>query len=82
MKIVWDQPKYLANLDKHAMDFNDLTPEFFEHSVVYPGKAGRFVAVGWLHDRLVAAVVFKPLGSEALTVISMRPASRKERNLL
>lgn len=82
MKIVWDQPKRLANLDKHGMDFADLTLAFFEDAVVYPGNMGRFVAVGRFRDQVVAAVVFKPLGSEALSVISMRPASMKERKLL
>ncbi len=82
MKIVWDTRKYLANLDKHEMDFADLTIEFFEAAIVYPSRAGRFVAVGRIGNQIVAAVVFKPLGTEALSVISMRPASRKQRNLL
>lgn len=82
MKIVWDEPKRLANLDKHGMDFDDLTLDFFEQAIVYPAKAGRFVAVSRLNNQVVAAVIFKPLGSEAISVISMRPASRGERNLL
>ena len=82
MKIIWDEPKRIANLDKHEMDFADLTVEFFADAIVYPSKAGRFVAVGWFDKQLVAAVVFKPLGSEALSVVSMRPANQKERRLL
>ena len=39
------------------------------------------MAVGWFGDAIIA-VIFKPLGSEALSVISMRHASRKERKLL
>jgi uncharacterized DUF497 family protein len=31
---------------------------------------------------MTIAVVYKPLGSEAISVISMRPASRKERTLI
>lgn len=29
MKIVWDEPKRLANLDKHGLDFADLNETFF-----------------------------------------------------
>lgn len=82
VKIVWDHPKRLANLDRHGMDFADLTIEFFEDAVVYPSYSGRVVAVGRLGSQVIAAVVFKPLGAEALSVISMRPASQKERKLL
>jgi uncharacterized DUF497 family protein len=28
MKIVWDEPKRLANLDKHGLDFADLNETF------------------------------------------------------
>jgi uncharacterized DUF497 family protein len=82
MQIAWDEPKRLANLDKHGMDFVDLTIHFFESAVVYPGKAGRFVAVSRLENKFAVAVIFRPLGSEAISVISMRLAGRKERNLL
>ena len=77
--IVWDEPKRRANIDKHGLDFADLTLEFFESATVYPARGHRLVAVGWLDTRLVVTVIFKPLGAEAVTVISMRPASRKER---
>jgi uncharacterized DUF497 family protein len=30
MKIVWDEPKRLANLDKHGLDFADLNETFFD----------------------------------------------------
>ncbi|PRD40361.1 hypothetical protein C5748_27450 [Phyllobacterium phragmitis] len=81
MKITWDEPKRLTNLTKHRLDFTALTVEFFEEATIYPGKMGRFIAVGELDGQIVIAVVFKSLGSEALSVISMRPASQKERNL-
>jgi uncharacterized DUF497 family protein len=29
MQIVWDEPKRLANLDKHGLDFADLNETFF-----------------------------------------------------
>lgn len=83
MKIVYDPPKRISNLDKHGLDFADLEDgTFFETALVIPSRDGRFKVVGWLGDIMVVVVVFKPLGMEALSVISMRPASRKERMLL
>jgi uncharacterized protein len=83
MKVVYDPPKRLANLLKHGLDFADLEDgSFFEAAFVRPTKNDRYMAIGWLDDVLVVAVVFKPLGAEALSVVSMRPASRKERSLL
>jgi uncharacterized DUF497 family protein len=35
MKIVWDEPKRLANLDKHGLDFADLNETFFENALVF-----------------------------------------------
>ncbi|WP_298333371.1 hypothetical protein [Asticcacaulis sp.] len=51
----------------------------FRAARIADAKLGRFVAVGYFDNQLVVAVVFRPLGTEALTVISMRPASKKER---
>ncbi|MBL8571436.1 MAG: BrnT family toxin [Phreatobacter sp.] len=77
--IVWDEAKRLANLTKHGLDFADLTLEFFLDANVVAAKDGRFKALGEFNGEMVVAVVFRPLGTEALSVISMRPASRKER---
>jgi uncharacterized DUF497 family protein len=41
MRIVWDEPKRLANLASHEMDFADLDEAFFEGSVIVPAKLGR-----------------------------------------
>ena len=80
MVITWDERKRAANIKKHGLDFGNLTPEFFEHATVYPSKQGRFIAIGRIGDAFFAAVVFAPLGGEAVSVISMRPASKKERD--
>ncbi|MDP3342724.1 BrnT family toxin [Frigidibacter sp.] len=79
--IVWDEPKRLSNLAKHGMDFADLDEAFFLQAVVVPAKDGRHMAIGRLADGTIA-VVFALLGREGLAVISMRPASRKERSVL
>jgi uncharacterized protein len=80
MRIVWDELKRVTNLAKHGLDFADLDPDFFAAAMVSPAKKmDRFVAVGEYDSGIIVTVVFRPLGAEAISVISMRPASRKER---
>jgi hypothetical protein len=81
MRIVWDEPKRLANLAKHGMDFVKLEEEFFERATVVPASDDRFIAIG-RHLSSTIVVVFAPLGREAISVISMRRASRRERSLV
>ena len=78
MLITWDEPKRLANRDKHGLDFAALSYDFFLGSIVTPARQGRYMALNRLDDGTVA-VVFVTLGNEALSVISMRPASKAER---
>lgn len=80
MKIVWDEPKRLANLAKHGLDFADLNESFFERAMVLPSHDKRWAAIG-RHWHGVIVVVFRTLGREAVSVVSMRPASRNERRL-
>ena len=82
MAIVWDENKRKDNLAKHDLDFADLDPDFFTDALVVPSYEGRFVAIGEFYGNVAIAVVFLPLGNEAISVISMRPASRKERSIL
>ena len=80
MIIVWDEPKPLANIDKHGLDFADLTEAFFEDAVFIPSKTKRWRGIG-TNARGVICVVFARLGREGVSVISMRPASPQERKL-
>ena len=80
MEITWDEPKRLSNIAKHGLDFADLTHEFLLTAYSEPASNGRFLAIGLFEDRMVIAVVSRTLGSEAISIISMRPASIKERN--
>jgi uncharacterized DUF497 family protein len=80
MKIVWDEPKRLANLAKHGLDFADLGESFFETALLRPARDERWMAIG-LNAAGVVSVVFAILGKEGLSLISMRPASRAERRL-
>jgi uncharacterized DUF497 family protein len=78
MKIVWDEPKRLANLYKHGLDFADLDETFFDNALVLPTYNGRWAGIG-KNTHGVIVVVFVTLGNEAVSVISMRPANRNER---
>lgn len=80
MIIVWDEPKRQANLAKHGIDFADIGSEFFLGALVKPARDGRWVAIGRLEGIIV--VIFATLGTEGLSIISARPASAKERELL
>jgi uncharacterized protein len=86
MKLLWDEHKRVANLEKHGLDFADVV-EFGWHDAVIKqtriGKYGgsRLKAVGYYLDE-AAIVIFSMLGSEAISIISFRPANRRERRLL
>ncbi len=86
MRIVWDEPKRRANLEKHGLDFADVSELDWGNAVVEDGRPDadgrrRLKAIGYFRDG-TAAVVFAILGSEAISIISFRPASDKERRRL
>lgn len=84
MPIVWDEIKRQTNLRKRGLDFADLEEGFdWENMLVAPTYAGvderkRFIATSDFEGSLIT-IIFSPLGSEAISIITMRPASRKER---
>ena len=88
MHMVWDEAKRERNLlpepDGHGMDFVDARDRFeWDTALVlatYSGPHGgeRRVAIGFLDEDLVT-LVFAPLGMEAVSAISLRPASNRER---
>lgn len=80
MRISWDEVKRQENLRKHRLDFAVLTADWFAGARISPAKQGRWMAIGEVGGISIVAVVFRPLGSEAISVISMRPASRAERS--
>ena len=87
MKIIWDEPKRLSNLAKHGLDFADIEDGFdFDGAIVLPAKPSRtglarFRLISELNSALLVAVVGSLLGSEAFSIVSLRPASQKERRL-
>ncbi len=76
MQIVWDDAKRAANLAKHGLDF-----AFFETATIIFARKPRFMAIGMHSGKLVIVVIFSALGREGVSIISMRPASVKERKL-
>ena len=62
MKITWDEPKRLKNIEKHRLDFAALEIEFFEEVLILEAKQQRLKAIGTLYPDLVA-VIFVRLGS-------------------
>ena len=80
MKIVWDEPKRLANMTKHGLDFAALTEDFFADALILSAKYGRYNAIGKDVNGTIS-VVFATLGLEGISIISMRRASPKERRL-
>ena len=87
MLITWDEHKRLANLSKHGLDFAHFETAFeIETALEFPTRASRTgrrrnLLIGWWSERLVVVVVVSPLGSEAVSLISIRPADQKERDL-
>lgn len=81
MIIVWDEPKRASNLAKHGFDFADLNEDFFLSAHIVPAHSGRYMAIGKLADGTIV-VIFAVLGTEGVSVVSMRRADRKERKLI
>ena len=81
MRIVWDEPKRIANVRKHGLDFADVVDFEWETAVIASAHSNRMKAVGYLWDG-TAVVIFAILGAEAISIISFRPASSRERNFL
>ena len=80
MVIVWDEPKRVANIAKHGIDFGDIGVDFFLSAIFRPVRQKRWSAIG--HFDSVIAGIFVALGSEGISIISARPASKQERKLL
>lgn len=79
MKTIWDEPKRLSNLAKHGIDFAAVSAEFdFRDAYFVSVRAGRHAAVGPFHGEMIT-VILKFYGTQAISLISARPASKKER---
>jgi uncharacterized DUF497 family protein len=62
------------------MDFADLNESFFDNALVLATYRNRWRAIA-INIRGVISVIFATRGTEGVSIISMRPASKKEREL-
>ena len=83
--IEWDEAKRQINLEKHKVDF--AIAEDFDWETAFVGEDDRFdygetrlVAVGKVGD-IAYTMIYTPRGAN-IRIISLRRASREERNLL
>ena len=60
---MWDEPKRLANLSKHGLDFRHLDATFFDDALVRATHSQRWRAIG-MNVHGVVAVIFVALGLE------------------
>ena len=85
MTTTWDEPKRLANLAKHGLDFADFDSCFDGDTAMIqstrPSHTGRrrYLLIGEWNGERVVAVVASPLGTEALSLVSLRYADPEER---
>ncbi|HVY21347.1 MAG TPA: BrnT family toxin [Bauldia sp.] len=80
MNIVWDEPKRVASLEKHGLDFADVDEFGWSDAVIASSYARRFKAIGLFRTRIVV-VIYSLLGSEAISIVGMRRAGVRERRL-
>lgn len=85
MRFRYDEPKRQANIAKHGLDFADFEDAFsFDRFLTIPAKPSRtgrirFKLLGSWHGRIVVVAIVSPLGTEAIDIVSVRPANAKER---
>ena len=82
MRFEWDKRKELANIKKHGISFTEAARIFQLPVLTYfdtrcDADEDRFVAIGWLDQRLIA-VVFVERGNELVRLISARRVTRSE----
>lgn len=85
MRFTYGEPKRQANIAKHGFDFAEFEEAFsfdrFLNIPAAPSRTGRtrFKLIGEWHGQTVVVAIVSPLGSEAIDIVSVRPANAKER---
>jgi uncharacterized DUF497 family protein len=77
----WDERKRLSNLEKHGLDFFDVSAVFEAPHVEVPSSHSsekRLLAIGTLEGRFVTIVY--TMRGETIRVISFRRARHEERD--
>ena len=85
MIIIWDETKRRLNLVKHGLDFANFENQFdFDTVAVTEARRSkngriRWKMIGEMQGVTIVAAIVSPLGSEALSILSLRPAYPLER---
>lgn len=83
-RIVWDEAKRHANLDKHRLDFVDAplvldSPYRLDVEAVRGGER-RTQSFAYVFDVLAVLTVVHVARNSAVRIVSFRPASEEERS--
>ncbi len=84
MKFEWDEFKNQKNIEKHGIDFLDVS-RMFDYPMAYvidqreDYREDRCVGIGWIHMFLAVVVFTERLG--VIRIISARKATRREARL-
>jgi uncharacterized protein len=87
MSLAWDEPKRLANLLKHRLDFAEFADDFdFGTFVILETRRSlsgrvRWKMIGEMDGGKIVAAIVSPLGNEAISIVSLRQAHSTERRL-
>ncbi|MCJ2056218.1 BrnT family toxin [Methylobacterium sp. J-048] len=85
MRFTYSQPKRQANIAKHRFDLTEFEVAFsFDRFLTVTTKSSctgrkRFKLIGSRYGEIVVVAIVSPLGSEAIDVVSVRPANAKEK---
>ncbi len=83
MKLEWDERKRVANWRKHGLDFALARELFNAEPLRVPDTQEdygeeRWIAIGQIKGRVVTAA-FVERGADTIRILSLRKASRKEK---
>ena len=81
MEYEWDEAKRQANIEKHLIDFSAALHFEWEDATIFEDtrknyQERRFVAYGYIHQRLVAMVY--TMRGDTVRIISLRKANQRE----
>jgi uncharacterized DUF497 family protein len=83
MTFEWDEAKSRTNIRKHGLDFADAQQMFRGNVIAEPDTRDdygekRWVGLGLIHGR-VTHIVFTEREGDVIRIISLRKATRRER---
>ena len=84
-KLIWDENKRQANLQKHGLDFADADQVLESHYrldiEIWRSNELRTASLSYVLGQLAVLMVVHTQREQATRIISFRPASSKEREI-